>query len=167
MDGGGKSRRQCVLDVPNQQPSCVCVCIYHHPIFWFLCVCGFSPDHCAPPHFLISVTYFFQEGSYKEPSPISSDCFKQGNNTSAERRFLLCWSVLSFSEPMLIADWEEFFSSPEKRRWTLLLLLPYSVKRGQKSRAAVYHFSTLRERREPPIPSRPIDIFFFLPFGKC
>lgn len=52
-----------------------------------------------------------------------------------------------------------------KRRWTLLL--PYSVKRGQKSRAAVYHFSTLRERREPPIPSRPIDIFFFLPFGKC
>ncbi len=145
----------------------MCVCIPPPHFLVPLCVWIFSGSLRSAALFDIgNLLLFLQEGSYKEPSPISSDCFKQGNNTSAERRFLLCWSVLSFSEPMLIADWEEFFSSPEKRRWTLLLL-PYSVKRGQKSRAAVYHFSTLRERREPPIPSRPIDIFFFLPFGKC
>jgi hypothetical protein len=40
VDGGGKSRRQCVLDVPNQQPSCVCVCVYTTTPFSgsFVCV---------------------------------------------------------------------------------------------------------------------------------
>jgi hypothetical protein len=49
---------------------------------------------------------------------------------------------------MLIADWEEFSSSSKGGAERTLLLLHYSLKRGQKSRAAVYHFSTLR--KNPP-----------------
>ena len=55
-------------------------------------------------------------------------------------------SSLFSSKPMLIADWEEFFS---KKGGARTLLFPYSLKRGQKSRAAVYHFFNFRRRRTP------------------